>query len=75
MPWCYGCGPAINVCAMIPVIPVADASNMDEASYTSDGSDWAILMLEKGHANPTAISCPGIKNKQEIADVPNAEVC
>ena len=60
---------------MIPVIPVADASNMDEASYTSDGSDWAILMLEKGHANLPAISCPEIKNKQEIADVPNAEVC
>jgi len=33
------------------------------------------LMLEKGHANPLGISCPGSKNKQEIADVPNAEVC
>jgi len=47
-PSCYGCWFAINICGIIPVIPVADASNIDEASYTSDGSDWAIFDVGEG---------------------------
>ena len=65
-PSCYGCGSAINNCGMIPVIPVADASNIDEASYTSDGSDWAILMLEKGHANPLEDQVLGARTNRRL---------
>jgi len=74
-PSCYGCGSAINICGMIPVIPVADASNIDEASCTSDGSDCAIFDVGEGSCKSSGRSGPGSKNKQEIADVPNAEVC